>query len=61
MLFARYEVSIEGRQLRANAWGEAIDVVKHQPAVEVKGATCTSLAVMRDGNGNWSAQCIVDV
>lgn len=61
MLFARFEVSIEGKQLRARAWGEAIDLAKHQPAVEVKGATCTSLAVMHDANGNWSAQCIVDV
>ena len=61
MLFVRFEVRIDGKKLRAKAWGEAIDVAKHQPAVEVKGATCTSLAVRRDDNGNWSAQCIVDV
>lgn len=61
MLFARFEVCIEGTTLRARAWGEAIDIARHQPAVEIKGATCTSLAVRRDDNGNWSAQCIVDV
>ena len=61
MLFARFEVCIEGTALRARAWGEAIDLAKHQPAVEIKGATCTSLAVRRDDNGNWMAQCIVDV
>ena len=61
MLFARFEVCIDGTTLRARAWGEAIDIARHQPAVEIKGATCTSLAVRRDDNGNWSAQCIVDV
>ena len=61
MLFARFEVFIEGTSLRARAWGEPIDIARHQPAVEIKGATCTSLAVRRDDNGNWSAQCVVDV
>ena len=61
MLFGHFQVSIEDNELHAKAWGEAIDVAKHQPAVEVKGATCTSLAVRRDDSGYWSAQCIVDV
>ena len=61
MLFARFEVCIEGTTLTARAWGEAIDIAKHQPAVEVKGATLTNLAVRRDDNGNWLAQCVVDV
>ena len=61
MLFVRFEVCIEGTSLRARAWGEPIDIARHQPAVEIKGATCTSLAVRRDDNGNWSAQCVVDV
>lgn len=61
MLFGHFEISIGDKKLHAKAWGEAIDLAKHQPAVEVKGATCTSLAVRRDNNGNWSAQCVVDV
>jgi SHS2 domain-containing protein len=61
MLFARLEVMIQGTSLRARAWGEPIDIDKHQPAVEIKGATCTSLAVRQDESGNWSAQCVVDV
>ena len=61
MLFARFEISIEGTTLRARAWGEAIDVAKHEPAVEVKGATCTGLAVRQEEDGSWSAQCVVDV
>jgi SHS2 domain-containing protein len=61
MLFSRFEVRIEGTRLNASAWGEPIDIEKHQPAVEVKGATCTSLAVRQDESGHWSAQCVVDV
>ena len=61
MLFARFEVRINGTTLRAKAWGEEIDIDKHQPAVEVKGATCTSLLVKQDVQGTWVAQCVVDV
>ena len=39
MLFSRFEIeSIEGG-IRAKAWGEPVDVDKHEPAVEVKAAT----------------------
>lgn len=61
MLFSRFEVHISGSQLRAKAWGEKIDVEKHQPAVEIKGATCTNLLVQRSQSGAWIAQCVVDV
>lgn len=61
MLFGRFEVSIEGTRLAARAWGEPLDVARHQPAVEVKGATYTQLAVRRLDDGHWLAQCVVDV
>ncbi len=61
MLFSKFEVHIEGHKLQAKAWGEAVDVAKHEPAVEVKGATYTELAVKQDENGAWVAQCVVDV
>lgn len=61
MLFGRFEVHIEGKQLTAKAWGEEICVLRHTPAVEVKAATYTSLNVRQDENGNWIAQCVVDV
>ena len=61
MLFSRFEVHIEGQKLTGKAWGEKVDVVRHQPAVEVKGATYTALKVSQDRVGNWLAQCIVDV
>lgn len=61
MLFSRFEIEpIEGG-LRARAWGEPIDVEKHEPAVEVKAATYAGLKVEKDRDGNWRAQCIVDV
>jgi len=61
MLFSRFEVQIDGQRLSGCAWGEAIDIARHQPAVEVKGATFTELSVAQDDGGHWIAQCIVDV
>lgn len=61
MLFARFEVHIDDHRLTGTAWGEAIDVNRHDLGVEVKGATCTDLKVTQDGSGLWRAQCVVDV
>jgi len=61
MLFGRYEVLIDGRRLTAAAFGEPIDLARHAPAVEVKGATFTELKVAQDPDGRWAAQCVVDV
>ena len=61
MLFAKFAVDIEGHTLAARAWGEAIDLNKHDAAVEVKGATCTALKVAQEGDGGWRAQCVIDV
>ena len=60
MLFSRFEVMIDGSTLSARASGEAIDIGRHQPAVEVKGATYTELAVYQQ-NEQWVAQCVLDV
>ena len=61
MLFARFAVNLDGNRLNGMAWGEAIDLTKHDAAVEPKGATCTSLQVCQDESGCWRAQCIIDV
>jgi len=61
LLFARFEVQMVAHQLRAQVWGERVDPRKHQPAVEVKGATYTALAVRQTDDGGWLAQCVVDV
>jgi len=61
MLFSRFEVGIDGDELNATAWGEPVDVTRHQPAVEPKGATYTALEVTQLADGRWLAQCVVDV
>jgi SHS2 domain-containing protein len=61
MLFSRFEVRIDGEELEGEAWGEPVEVKRHRPAVEVKGATLTQLRVAQDPDGTWVAQCVVDV
>ena len=61
MLFSRFEVKITGHRLHATLWGEKVDVPRHQPAVEIKGATYTELRVRPTADGGWVAQCVVDV
>jgi SHS2 domain-containing protein len=61
MLFSRFEVTIDGCRLVARAHGEPVDVSRHHPAAEVKGATLSELEVAQDADGSWHAQCIVDV
>lgn len=61
MLFSRFHVRFNNHSLHATAWGEPIEVARHQPAVEVKGATYTELSVKQDEEGRWIAQCVVDV
>lgn len=65
MLFGYFSVRIDDnahvRRLHAYAWGEHVDVERHRPAVEVKGATLTTLRVAHDERGAWVAQTVVDV
>ena len=61
MLFGRFSVRIENDRLEGTLWGEPVDVERHAPACEPKGATYTALKVTRDADGRWSAACIVDV
>jgi len=60
MLFSRFSVRLEGAHLSAEVRGERVDVARHHPAVEVKGATYTALRVARAGD-EWVAQTVVDV
>lgn len=61
MLFAKFAVEIDDHNLIGKAWGEAIDLDRHELGVEVKGATCTNLKVVQEPSGQWRAQCVVDV
>ena len=61
MLFSRFEVKLDDHRLEATLWGEPLDREKHQPVVEIKGATLTELRVRHQTDGSWLAQTIVDV
>lgn len=61
MVFGRFRVRIDDGRLEGTAWGEPVDIKRHQPAVEPKGATCTGLRVRESEDGVWDAECIVDV
>jgi tRNA nucleotidyltransferase (CCA-adding enzyme) len=61
MLFGRFAVRIDGMALVGELWGEPLDIARHAPACEPKGATLTALSVTRDGGGMWTARCVVDV
>lgn len=61
MLFSRFAVKIDGTRLEGTLWGEPVDVARHAPACEPKGATYTALKVAKEESGLWSAACVVDV
>lgn len=61
MLFSRFEVRLWDKGLSGQIWGEPVDVERHHPAVEIKGATLTTLSVARKENRQWVAQTVVDV
>lgn len=61
MLFSRFEVAISGNRLEATLRGEMLDQARHEPSVEVKGVSYHDLRVSKDGQGNWTVQCVVDV
>ncbi|MFY9317623.1 MAG: archease [Burkholderiales bacterium] len=60
MLFSRFALQLDGGRLSGEAWGEPVDSARHHPAVEVKGATYTTLRVAPHDDG-WVAQTVVDV
>ncbi len=60
MVFSKFEVTIDGTVLKGSAWGEKLDPGRHEPNVEVKGATYHLLQVTQD-DGRYKAQCVVDV
>ena len=61
MIFNQFKVRFQGMRLEGELLGEPLDVSRHQPGVEVKAATATSLRVAQLADGTWLAQCVVDV
>lgn len=60
MIFSKFDVMLSGTTLTGVAWGETLDRDRHEPHVEVKGATYYLLSV-REQDGKYIAQCVVDV
>jgi len=60
MVFGRFEVHVEDERLTGKAWGEKLDIKKHDPGVEIKGTSYSDLKVI-ERNGKWTAQCIIDI
>jgi SHS2 domain-containing protein len=61
MLFRGFRIVLTGCSLTGTLAGEKVDPERHRVAVEAKGATVTELKVHRDLDGQWVAQCIIDV
>lgn len=61
MVFGQFAVTIRDLDLHGEAWGEPIDLARHAPAVEPKGATFTALNVECAADGVWTVQCVIDV
>lgn len=61
MLFSSFRVTVSGCSLTGTLVGENVDPDRHQLAVEAKGATVTALRVVCNQDGQWVAQCVVDV
>jgi len=60
IFFSKFKVKLEGTFLHGTAWGESFNKVRHEPNVEVKGASYHLLSV-KEENGRYVAQCVVDV
>ena len=60
VVFSDFKVEISGNALKGKARGEKWDLERHKPKTEVKAATYSSLLVKNE-NGSYVAQCIVDV
>ena len=56
MLFRDFSVEIDGEQLRGEMRGEPVDRARHEPSVELKGATLTELKVARDAAGRTALE-----
>ena len=57
---AQHAAAQDHHRLHARALGEPLERARHEPAVEVKGATYTALRVA-PADGGWVAQAVVDV
>lgn len=65
LVFSQFEVVVAGDEVsgfsaRGRALGEALNVERHRPGIEVKGISYLGLDVSRRGE-SWIVQAVVDV
>ncbi len=65
LVFSKFEMHIQHTPegvylLKCLAWGEKLDVEKHQPKVDVKAITMHLFEVKKTEEG-WKAQVLVDI
>ncbi len=64
LLFSKFDIRVNEKEkpyaLRCTAWGERLNVEKHQPKVDVKAITLHMFEVKKIKRG-WKAQVLVDV
>jgi SHS2 domain-containing protein len=61
MVFGAFRIVLGGSSLTGTLVGEKVDPERHRVAVEAKGATVTALSVNCGRDGQWLAQCVIDV
>ena len=60
VILARFDVQLHDSGLTATAWGEPIDLQRHELDVEVKAVTWHGLMLRQDSDG-WLAELILDI
>ncbi|AIF68978.1 archease [Palaeococcus pacificus DY20341] len=65
LVFSDFEVRIEktldGYKLKAKAYGEPLDLEKHEPKEEVKAITYHEMEIKQLEGGTWVAQLVPDI
>jgi SHS2 domain-containing protein len=62
VLFKRFAVNVvDGKKLKARAWGEKVDPSRHQLKTGVKAATYHQLSLAGDSGRGYRAQVIFDI
>ena len=63
LVFSKFDVKIKensGYELKANAYGEKLDMKKHKFGVDVKATTMHMFELKKEANG-WKARVILDI
>ena len=60
LLFGRFEVNVNNGRAKGNAWGEPIDLSRHEIKTEIKAVTCHGLEVEKRDDV-WTARIIFDL